>query len=709
MSATSKENQESDKEGPLLQSESPDPTLIQAVVLKPESDYHTQQWKNGLGTTDEIAIYPPDKNFIKDEFFWRFSTNTMHANCSYSLFPGYECTTVILPTDDDKKSNACFSLLHQGGETLTKIQPLFPYSWQGEWATTCKLSNSPVSCLQFMLRRELGKAQVRVEKIGSFETDLQGDVDSGKNMLFGAFALVYVVEGFISVILDENHELNQKFELKKGETLFVERDEDASPTSILLNATNQAGQSAYVGVEATVVVIQIEEGKTFGGIMQGQPQPQGATATAPPEEETPPQRFNNNKGIVPSQRRPSHRRPSLLVPIEQEDNFIKAPSAQSPTLELENKVHVMDVSDQQPKRMRLERRDSLINMESFDPNAIYEPPAFALIHKDTDMPPPVTRDKLEVDEFPLNTISTAWIKMMTQGLSEWLKLPIIVCRGTEDGVISQIDVNKLKGTVVAVPCVNVWGFLKFKREFADGRDLNRQFPGKNDGYASQVFCDHLMNKIISQFNYMVDLHTASFGRINSYYVRADMNDPLGAKMAKLQQPQILLHNSGQDGTLRSAAAARGIKAITVEIGNPQTFQDRYIQWSFMGVMRILDHFDMYDLKNINMTEINTLANEENLNGPPHTVLCSRGFWLYTKTGGLLEVYPSVNKLVQKGEIIARIKNMFGNVIDEYFSPCTGVVIGRSSNPVAMAGDRIVHMGVVKRKGEALAKAAKENY
>lgn len=73
------------------------------------------------------------------------------------------------------------------------------------------------------------------------------------------------------------------------------------------------------------------------------------------------------------------------------------------------------------------------------------------------------------------------------------------------------------------------------------------------------------------------------------------------------------------------------------------------------------------------------------------------------------MYPGVNKLVKKGEIIARIKNMFGNVIDEHFSPCTGVVIGRSSNPVAMAGDRIVHMGVIKRTGEVLAKAAKENY
>ncbi|CAO0797543.1 unnamed protein product [Mucor circinelloides] len=586
MSSQSRENQEPDKEGPLLQSESPDPTLIQAVVLKPESDYHSQQWKNGLGTTDEIAIYPPDKDFTKDEFFWRFSTNTMHANCSFSLFPGYDCTTVILPTDEDKKSKAHFSLSHQGGESLTKIQPLFPYSWQGEWATTCKLSNSPVSCLQFMLRRELGKAQVRIEKIGSFETDLQGDVDSGKNMLFGAFALVYVVEGFISVILDENYTHNQKFELKKGETLLVERDEEASPTSILLNATNQVGQSAYSGVEATVVVIQIEEGKTFGGILQPQSQSQAATttttATAHQEEESPPQRFSNNDGIVPSQRRPSNRRPSLLVPMEQDGNNIKAPIAQSPTQELESKLNEMHVSDK-PKRMGLERRDSLINMESFDPNAIYEPPAFALIHKDTDMPPPVTRDKLEVDEFPLNTISTAWIKMMTQGLSEWLKLPIVVCRGTEDGpvvgitaavhgnelngvpcihrVISQIDVNKLKGTVVAVPCVNVWGFLKFQREFADGRDLNRQFPGKSDGYASQVFCDHLMNKIISQFNYMVDLHTASFGRINSYYVRADMNDPLGAKMAKLQQPQILLHNSGQDGKLINLAS-QGLPSLS---------------------------------------------------------------------------------------------------------------------------------------------------
>lgn len=61
-------------------------------------------------------------------------------------------------------------------------------------------------------------------------------------------------------------------------------------------------------------------------------------------------------------------------------------------------------------------------------------------------------------------------------------------------------------------------------------------------------------------------------------------------------------------------------------------------------------------------------------GSPLTIVCSRGFWMYTKTGGVLEVYPSVNTIVKKGDLIARIKNIFGNIIEEIYSTHTGVVI-----------------------------------
>jgi hypothetical protein len=70
------------------------------------------------------------------------------------------------------------------------------------------------------------------------------------------------------------------------------------------------------------------------------------------------------------------------------------------------------------------------------------------------------------------------------------------------------------------------------------------------------------------------LHTASFGRINSYYVRADLNDPDVNALATLLKPQIILHDAGHGGTLRGAATKLGIKAITVEIGNPQLLQVR---------------------------------------------------------------------------------------------------------------------------------------
>jgi predicted deacylase len=88
-------------------------------------------------------------------------------------------------------------------------------------------------------------------------------------------------------------------------------------------------------------------------------------------------------------------------------------------------------------------------------------------------------------------------------------------------------------------------------------------------------------------------------------------------------------------------------------------------------MRILDHLDMYALP-----EPTTAQDEDGLSqGPPSTILCSKGFWIYTKTGGILEVYPGVNSIIRKGDTIARVKNIFGNLVDEVSAPCGGIVSG----------------------------------
>ncbi|KAI8874511.1 hypothetical protein K501DRAFT_281256 [Backusella circina FSU 941] len=254
-----------------------------------------------------------------------------------------------------------------------------------------------------MIKRGAGKSQVQVEKISRSKSGHPYS-DPSKNKLFGSFALIYIIEGYVSIVLDENNKNEQTHELKAGQTLFIERDEESDPTSFSMSATDSR--------EASVVIIKIEEGKTFGGIMP--------TKEKKPEAEKD-QAEEDTGDIVPSKFRHTARRPSLLAQLEKMGNRVE------PT---------------RPLASLTTRRDSAPGLDSdvlsmlngsFDSSGIYVPPMFALMHNETDMPPPVTRDKLEVTEFPIHAISTAWIKMMTHGLSEWIKLPVIVCRGTEDG------------------------------------------------------------------------------------------------------------------------------------------------------------------------------------------------------------------------------------------------------------------------------------
>jgi hypothetical protein len=90
----------------------------------------------------------------------------------------------------------------------------------------------------------------------------------------------------------------------------------------------------------------------------------------------------------------------------------------------------------------------------------------------------------------------------------------------------------LGGTIVAIPVLNPPGYLRNTREFSDGVDLNRTFPGAKDGAPSSIFCFNIVKKIVSHVDYLVDMHTASFGRVNSYYVRADMSHNVARQMGE---------------------------------------------------------------------------------------------------------------------------------------------------------------------------------
>lgn len=313
---------------------------------------------------------------------------------------------------------------------------------------------------------------------------------------------------------------------------------------------------------------------------------------------------------------------------------------------------------------------------------------------------PVIKD-LDLSLVAPGTTARFWVHVVSSGMSQPILVPVMVMRGKKDGptlgltaavhgnelngisvihkVFKDIKVEDLSGVLVGVPVVNVPGFLMNQRKFNDGQDLNRLMPGKPNGNTSEVFAYRIIKKVIRHFEYLIDLHTASTGRVNSYYIRSDMNDPITARMAQLQNADIIVNNEGHDGTLRHAAHELGIHAITVEAGDPSKFQRGMIKTAVTGIMNVMSDLGMIDDPIVEPDE--------------PAIFCGSSYWIYTNAGGILEIAPKITDMVKKGDQFAIVRDIFGDIIREFHAPEDGIIVGKSVNPVNQTGGRIIHLGI----------------
>ena len=309
--------------------------------------------------------------------------------------------------------------------------------------------------------------------------------------------------------------------------------------------------------------------------------------------------------------------------------------------------------------------------------------------------------ELDLSQYASGKLHKVWLDIITDPFGLPMSIPILIGKGSEDGPVlgltaavhgnelngipviqrlfNEIKDKKVKGTVIGVPVVNVPSFMRKQRRFIDGTDLNHIMPGNKGGNASGVYVHRFVQKVLSKFNYLIDLHTASFGRVNSYYIRADLKDEVASELARLQHAQIIVDNPPSDGTLRGEADSMGIPAITLEVGNPNTFQRGLIRSGITGLYNAMIYLNML---------------EDSIEEPDEeSVICRSSNWIYTESGGLLTVFPQLAAMVQKDEKIATQYDIFGDKITDYFAPETGIVIGKSTSPVNQTGGRILHLGI----------------
>lgn len=320
-------------------------------------------------------------------------------------------------------------------------------------------------------------------------------------------------------------------------------------------------------------------------------------------------------------------------------------------------------------------------------------------------------DGIDLANLETGKIHKLWLALGEDFQNKPITIPVFIAKGKEEGpvlgltaaihgnelngipiihkIFESIEPSSLKGTLIAVPGLNPLAIDRNQREFIDGTDLNRIFPGKKHGNRSEQMAYQIAKKVIPLFEYHIDLHTASFGRINSLYGRGDMNDSTLSTMLRLIEPDLIVSNKGKASfgtasglTMRAYALSLGVKSITVEYGNPQVFQKDMTTRGLLGIQKLMTHLGM-------------LQGEVSI--PEVENVCYKSYWIYTQEGGYLEVLVQLNQKVEKGQQIAIMKDSFGTIVQTYSAPESGIVVGKSTNPVAISGSRIIHLGVLTEK------------
>jgi uncharacterized protein len=283
----------------------------------------------------------------------------------------------------------------------------------------------------------------------------------------------------------------------------------------------------------------------------------------------------------------------------------------------------------------------------------------------------------------------------------WVKLPLVVVHGTRPGkwlwlsaaihgdelngveiirrVLEELDARELAGVVVAVPVVNVFGFLEQSRYLPDRRDLNRSFPGSPRGSMASQLAHLFMREVVARCEYGIDLHTGSSGRKNLPQIRADLTDAEARRCALAFGAPVALHARLRDGSLREAAVRRGIHTLLYEAGEALRFDRRGIEVGVAGVRRVLAALDM-------------LPAREPAAEAPLELLSSR--WMRAAQSGLLWLDVELGHRVRRGQVVGMISDVVGTTRLKVRAPAAGIIIGLTTNPMVNRGDAILHLGDV---------------
>lgn len=288
-----------------------------------------------------------------------------------------------------------------------------------------------------------------------------------------------------------------------------------------------------------------------------------------------------------------------------------------------------------------------------------------------------------------------------------LKIPVIVSRAKLDGptvllsaglhgdelngvdIVRQIvhkgmNIPK-RGTIICIPVINIFGFINQTREFPDGRDMNRVFPGSKTGSLAGRFAHYLVTYILPHVDYAIDFHAGGASRFNAPQIRIAPENAELEELATIFNPPFLLYSAQISGSFRNACAKKGIKMLLFEGGKSLDINPDVSDMGVEGTKRFLRSFDM-------------LRDQFKIDTPKEEMtVITNSIWVRARRSGLLHDQVKIGTYVEKGAILAEISDPYGQENTLMRAPNAGYVINVNDAPIVYQGDAVFHISKTLKK------------
>lgn len=232
------------------------------------------------------------------------------------------------------------------------------------------------------------------------------------------------------------------------------------------------------------------------------------------------------------------------------------------------------------------------------------------------------------------------------------------------------------GTVIAVPLVNIYGFINFSRDLPDGKDVNRSFPGSKTGSLASRVAHVLTKHILPIVDYGLDFHTGGSSIYNYPQIRVNKDDEKSLELARIFNAPLKVKTGLINKSFRKEAFKHNIPMVVFEGGESLRLDEFSVVEGINGIKRVLHHFNMID-ENIGIQDMQTILKHK---------------WMRAHVSGIFLPKIKSGEYFKKGDVLGLITNPYNQFEKKIIARQDGFVFGHDNKPVINVGKALFHVG-----------------